>query len=207
LKRSFLAKLVIICADVCFVIGFFYWILYDHVILNHASTYLNYMGFAASMSVFFLIAVSFKSSRSSSLWNQSTKPHAPMKVARETPILLVSNPEEIKPAMIDKNPWEMPIDHPKEPDKTSFPYYVKGLVRDFEARTSRDFGVLGRKKYHMRFLRQTKRVTATGLFFLYLALGFASFPNPLSLLFFVTGFLELDYLWKSRRASFERTQT
>jgi hypothetical protein len=107
----------------------------------------------------------------------------------------------------EENPFTKPSPpKPKVKDPMSFTSYLKGGVHDFDRRVSSDRGWLGRKKIHIRVLRQTKRAAAAFLFFLYLLLGFVSVPNPMSLLFFFTGFLMLDYLWKSRKVEWKKQE-
>lgn len=111
----------------------------------------------------------------------------------------------------EEDPWTQPHEEKKkEEDPGSFGTYLKGVYKDFDRRVSSDVGFLGRKKIHIRFLRQTKRVIATGLFFFYLIGGFAATMNPffapLSATFLITAYLMLDYLWKSRKVSWEKKQ-
>lgn len=107
----------------------------------------------------------------------------------------------------EDNPFTKPTVKQKREDAASFRSYLKTFHRNWSGRLSSDVGFLGRKKIHMRFLRQGKRVTATLLFFLYLVLGVVAVPNPMALLFFFTSFLLLDYLWKSRRVEWKKEET
>jgi len=104
----------------------------------------------------------------------------------------------------EENPFSKKSVKTKSEDQTSFLFFVKSAFRGFSQKFSSDVGFFGRNKIHIRFLRQTKRVIAAGLFFLYVGLGFVSISTPFSLLFFVTSFLFLDYLWKSRHAEWKK---
>jgi len=104
----------------------------------------------------------------------------------------------------EDNPFAQPTAKSKGEDKASFRYYVKGVFSSFGQRLSSNVGFFGRKKIHIRFLRQSKYVVACGLMFLYFAMALVSFPNPFFLLFLSTAYLMLDYLWKSRRVEWKK---
>jgi hypothetical protein len=103
------------------------------------------------------------------------------------------------------NPFNKPTVKEKMEDKASFGYYVKEQYGSFDRNMEKRFGALAGKKIHVRFLRQTKRILGAFYFFLFLMLGFVSLSaGPFSLFFFGAAFLMLDYLWKSRRVSWEK---
>jgi hypothetical protein len=103
------------------------------------------------------------------------------------------------------NPFSKPTAKHKEIDEASFSYYVKEKYGSFDRNMEKRFGALSAKKIHVRFLRQTKRILGAFYFFLFLMLGFVSLSaGPFSLFFFGAAFLMLDYLWKSRRVSWEK---
>jgi len=90
-------------------------------------------------------------------------------------------------------PWgEVIVKEKKRPNPASFKAWVSGNLR----RTSTLFQP---PKIHLRFLLKGKRFFAGGLCFVYLIVTLFALPNLISLLFFATFFILLDYLWKTRR--------
>jgi len=105
----------------------------------------------------------------------------------------------------EENPFTKQTPKHKEIDRFSFKYYLKDLYGSFEHGINKRFGALAGTKFHVRFLRQSKRIIATGYFFLFLMLAFVTTGSGLFFWFFLgAAFLMLDYLWKSRKVAWEK---
>ena len=94
-------------------------------------------------------------------------------------------------------PWGEPIiEEEKTEDKTSFKTYVSGGLRSFRQKLS---GFTPQSKIRIKYLLKAKRGLAGILFMLNILTFAVSIPDISSIIFFLTSFILLDYLWKTRR--------
>lgn len=96
-------------------------------------------------------------------------------------------------------PWgEKVKSEPKKSNPTSFKVWVSNTLGGISRRASQFFQP-PKSKIHIKWLLKSKRILSGILCFIYLIAFFTSLPNPISLMFFATFFIFLDYLWKTRR--------
>jgi len=98
-------------------------------------------------------------------------------------------------------PWGEEIkQEPQKSNPHSFKYWFITNLKSVRTRLFQP----PKTKIHIKWLLKTKRVLSGFLCFIYLIGAISSIPNPISLVFFFTSFIFLDYLWKTRRVSWAK---
>lgn len=79
--------------------------------------------------------------------------------------------------------------------KRNFIGYLKNLAGSFRRKI---FWFFPKRKIHLKYFLKIKRWIAFTLSLLYLAIGITMFPEQMSLVFFISSYIFLDYTWKTR---------
>lgn len=95
----------------------------------------------------------------------------------------------------EQTPWGEPIKKPPKENKKSFISYLRSGGSGFKNRFSE---IAPENKIHIKYLLKVKRVLAGFLCIVYFFSFLLTVPNSISIMFFITSFLFLDYLWKTR---------
>ena len=97
--------------------------------------------------------------------------------------------------MPEKTVFGEPILEEKKVDKASFKVFITDGFRAFRLKLS---GLVPKNKIRLRYLLKFKRVLAGLLCVVYLCTFAVILFNPVSVVFLLTSFILLDYLWKTR---------
>lgn len=97
----------------------------------------------------------------------------------------------------EKTPWGEPIEKKRIEDPNSFKNYVKSKLGFFSRLSSKYKTAQMRSKSNSRLLK-LRRIIAGFLALIYLMSFIVSLPGYVSIMFFLTFYIMLDYLWRTR---------